>query len=270
MGRLSSEARRLSNAGLAAGTQAYKRGQLNDPQLTELLDGLEDYVELERMGGDYYYIAPAKNKTARMSGQVFLEAEPRMHGASQHPLTHKGLAATQLLHAGGGVPLVNAPAKDPAVARAAELIDKYVMPTSIRNIGSGGERSALPRTAEELQDVAASLLVDTDRGYNSRAGYAYGGLPLDAGHVIGYINRPDLANKGFNLENEIGYVNRGKAATEKMAGNQGREATDEELAAGLLKSHVNKLTEDVVLPGRKNSKERQAFMAPINAQVAVI
>ena len=111
------------------------------------------------------------------------------------------------------------------------------------------------------------MLVDTDRGYNSRAGYAYGGMPLDAGHVIGHASRPDLSDKGFNLELENQYANRGKAATEKMAANQGREATDQELAAGLFKSHKNKLLEDVVLPGRKGSKERNDFMEPINRKV---
>ena len=64
------------------------------------------------------------------------------------------------------VPLVNATS---LIARMNELLDKYVMGTSIAGIGSGGQRHQ--RNAEQLRDVAASLL-DNDRGYNSRAGYA--------------------------------------------------------------------------------------------------
>ena len=61
-------------------------------------------------------------------------------------------------------------------------------------------------------------------------------------------------------------TSKGKAATEKMA-NQGREATGCELAHCLFKSHKNKLMADVVLPGRKGSNERNAFMQPINDKV---
>lgn len=252
---------------LGTGTNAYIRGELNDPQLEKLLKGLEDYVEVEGIGGDYYHLEEAKRKSDNAAGKVFLVANDRLHDQGQHPLTHKAIAATHGLHANNSVPLVNAPDKSPEIARVNELLNQYVMDTSVRNIGSGGERSALPRSKAELRDVAASLLVDTDRGYNSRAGYAYGGMPLDAGHVISYASRPDLANKGSNLEWENQYANKGKAATEKMAANLGREATDAELAQGLFKSHVNKLVKDVVLPGRKGSKERIAFMGPINAKV---
>ena len=38
------------------------------------------------------------------------------------------------------------------------LLDKYVMDTSVSDIGSGGQRHQ--RTPEQLRDVAASLLVD--------------------------------------------------------------------------------------------------------------
>lgn len=252
---------------LAQGTNAYINGKLNDPELEKILQGLEDYVELEGLGGDYYHLETAKRKSDNAEGKVFIVAEPRAHGENQNSLTHKAIKATHDLHANNGVSLVNAPDKSPEIARANELLNKYVMDTSVRNIGSGGERAALPRSNEELMDVAASLLVDTDRGYNSRAGYAFGGMPLDAGHVIGYASRPDLANKGSNLEWENQYANKGKSATEKMAAGQSREATDAELAQGLFKSHINKLVEDVQLVGRKNSKAREAFMAPINAKV---
>ena len=260
-------ATKFDNAALARGSQAYKRGELNDADLARLLGELEDYVELQGAGGDYYYLS-RPNPSGRKQkdpDKVFLVAEPRVHGMEQHPMTHQAIAATQQLHEGGGVPLVNAPDKDPAIDRMRYLLDKYVMGTSVANIGSGGQRHQ--RNAEQLNDVAASLLVDTDRGYNSRAGYAYYGMPLDAGHVIGHASRPDLSDLGSNLEWENQYANKGKSATEKIAANQGREATDEELAAGLFKSHLNKLTSDVVLPGRKGSKVRQEYMAPINQKV---
>lgn len=252
---------------LAQGTNAYIRGELGDPVLEKLLGELEDYVELQGLGGDYYHLEAAKRKSDRAAGKMFLVAEPRAHDEAQNSLTHRAIRATHDLHANDGVSLVNAPAKEPEIARVNELLDQYVMDTSIRNIGSAGERGDLPRSNEELRDVAASLLVDTDRGYNSRAGYAYGGMPLDGGHVVGYASRPDLANTGSNLEWENQYANKGKAATEKMAAGLGREATDAELAQGLFKSHLNKLIEGTELPGRKNSKERRAFMEPINAKV---
>ena len=53
-----------------------------------------------------------------------------------------------------------------------------------------------------------------------------------------------------------------------MAAQQGREATDKELAEGLFKSHKNKILEDIVLPGRRGSKVLKAFMEPINEKVA--
>ena len=252
---------------LAQGTNAYIRGELSDPVLEKLLAELEDYVELQGIGGDYYHLEAAKRKSDKAAGKVFLVAEPRLHGEGQNSYTHKAIRATHDLHANDGVSLVNAPDKAPEIARAAELLDKYVMDTSVRGIGSAGERGELPRSNEELRNVAASLLVDTDRGYNSRAGYAYGGMPLDGGHVQSYASRPDLANEGSNLEWENQYVNKGKSATEKMAAGLGREATDAELAQGLFKSHVNKLLEGTVLPGRKGSQERKDFMAPINAKV---
>jgi len=264
--RLSAEQRRQRNEAIAAASGALKRGELGDPDLEKLLGELEDYVELEGAGGDYYHLERPKRKSDREAGKVFLVANPRNYGQEQNPLTHKAIYATQMLHENGGVPLVNAPDKEPAIARMKELLNKYVMGTSVAQIGSGGQRHQ--RNAEQLLDVAASLLVDTDRGYNSRAGYAFGGMPLDAGHVIGHVSRPDLSDEGFNLELENQYANKGKAATEKMAAQLGREATDEELAKGLFKSHLNKILEGTTLPYRRGSKALAEYMAPISQKVA--
>ena len=256
------------NEALARGSQALIRGEIDDTKLVELLQQLEDYVELEGAGGDYYYLSRPERKDGRAlkdPDKVYLVANPRKHGMEQHPMTHRAIAATQQLHEGGGVPLVNAPDKNKAIERMAYLLNNYVMPTSVSDIGSAGQRHQ--RTPEQLRDVAASLLVDTDRGYNSRAGYAYYGMPLDGGHIIGHASRPDLSDEGFNLEWENQYANKGKAATEKIAAQQGREATDKELAEGLFKSHKNKILADVVLPARRGSKALDAFMEPINSKV---
>ena len=246
------------NAALARGTQGLINGEIDDPQLVQLLNALEDYVELEGVGGDYYHLEPVRRKSDNMAGKVFMVSNPRVHGMEQHPLTHRAISATQQMYENDGKPLVNAPPKEPAMARVQELLTKYVMGTSINNIGSGGARHA--RTPEQLIDVASSRLVDSDRGYNSRAGYAYGGISNDAGHLEADIVAPEKSDLGSNIEEQNQYVNKGQAATEKMAGNQGRSPTNEELAEGLFKSHKNKLLADVVLPGRKGSAERNAFI----------
>lgn len=269
MRRLSREELRQTNENIGKGASAYSSGQLHseDPELAELLDGLQRYVNLEQDVADYYDLAAAKGKKDRMAGRVFLVPKERAHGLSQDPLTHKAIAATQQYHEGGGQPLVAPSSIDAETAAMKETLQDLVMNTSISKVGGGGERSATPRTDEQRLDAAASLLATLGRGYNQDVGYAFGGIPLDVGHKIGHISRPDLSNTASNLAWENQYANKGKAATEKMAGNQGREATDEELAAGLFRSHINKLTEGVVLPGRKGSAEREAFMDNINSKI---
>jgi hypothetical protein len=270
--RLNKEERRQHNENLAVGASAYSSGQLHreDPQLAELLDGLEKYANLEQDVADYYELAPAKQKADRMAGKVFLVPVKRQHDLNQHPLTHKAIAATQLYHEGGSVPLVSPPSIDAETAAMKQTLQEIVMPGSINKIGGGGEREETPRSDAEKLDASASLLAVLARGYNQDIGYAYGGMPLDVGHKISHTSRPDLSNKASNLTWENQYANKGKSATEKMAGQQGREATDEELAQGLFRSHINKLVADVVLPGRKGSAERREFMDPINAKVLSI
>ena len=268
MARLNREQRRVKNASLAAGSRALKSGELQaqDPELANLLGGLEDLVKVQDMGGDFFEVAPAKRKSDREADRVFLVPVERPHGLGQDPLTHKALAATQRFYANDGEAMdTNAPSKALAIEKAKELIEKHVMPTSYNTIGRLGSREA--PTAEEALGRAASLLVDTDNGGNRRMQYAFGNIPLDAGHIQSHASRPDLSNDPTNIEMQIGYVNKGQAATEKMAAGLGREATAAELADGIFRSHLNKVLSDVVLPGRKGSKERQAFMAPINAKL---
>jgi len=258
----------IRNARIANTSRALIRKELNDPQFEKLIDGLEDYVRLEQMGGDYFYLTDVKNKKDNANGLVAIKAKPRSHGDAESPLSINSILKTQLYHEGGGVPLVSPPSKELAIDEARELISKYVQGGSVSKLGSGGARSK--RSPEELLGIAASTLVDTDRGYNSTVGYAYGGLGLDQGHKISHIGRPDLSNDPNNLEMEIQYANKGKSATEKMAGQEGREPTDEELAQGLLKSFINKITSDVKLPSRgslKGRAEYEAIMDPINAKV---
>ena len=138
--------RRDRNEALARGTNALVNGQIDDPQLVKLLTELEDYVELSGAGGDYYHLEPAKRKSDKEAGRVFLVANnERKHGYSQHPLTHRAISATQQLHERNGVPLVNAKPKEQDIARISALLEKYVMPTSIAGIGSGGARDSRSR-----------------------------------------------------------------------------------------------------------------------------
>ena len=257
------------NESIALASRAHKRGELADPALSQLLNDLEDYVTLEQMGGDYFHLVPVKDKSDKAAGLVAVAANPRKHGGSESPISMNAILKTQQYHEGGGVPLVNAPDKALAIAQAKELIKKYVQPGSIAKLGKGGARSK--RTPEEELGVAASTLVDTDRGYNSTIGYAYGGLAPDQGHKKSHLSRPDLSNDPTNLEIEIQYANKAKSATEKMAGQQGREATNEELAQGVLKSFLNKITSEITLPDRRTIAGREAYndlMNPINAKVA--
>ena len=74
---------RKRNEALAKGSQALIRGEIDDLKLVELLKNLEDYVELEGAGGDYYYLSRPESKDGRAlkdPDKVFLVSEPRMHG----------------------------------------------------------------------------------------------------------------------------------------------------------------------------------------------
>jgi len=258
----------IRNARIANTSRALKRGELKDPEFEKLINDLEDYVCLEQMGGDYFYLTGVKDKKDNANGLIGIKAYPRSHGDSESPLSINSILKTQLYHEGGGVSLVSPPSKELAIEEAKKLISKYVQEGSISKLGKGGARSK--RTPEELLEIAASTLVDTDRGYNSTIGYAYGGLGLDQGHKISHVGRPDLSNNPNNLEMEIQYANKAKSATEKKAGKEGRVPTDAELAQGLLKSFINKITSDVTLPDRRTlagRAEYEALMNPINAKV---
>jgi len=256
---------RLHN--IAKASRALKSGELakSDPQLAKLLNGLEEVIELSDLGGDYYYLQPAY-KGSNNEDKYRLVPRDRVKDKQQDPLTHAALAQTQKFYNNGGKNLVNPPNKQLAVERAAELIEKYLVPSNIKSIGGRLGVRETPSDKEALGRTA-SLLADLDRGYNSRIGYAYGGMPIDAGHMISHISRPDLSNSPHNIEFQNAYVNRGQSGIEKLAGNQNREPTNEELAEALFRSHLNKILDGVVLPGRKGSKERNEYMAAINAKL---
>ena len=57
--------------------------------------------------------------------------------------------------------------------------------------------------------------------------------PLDAGHFIAHASRPDLSDSPENIGFQNAYENRGQASAEKFASQQGREATQTELANAL-------------------------------------
>ena len=109
------------------------------------------------------------------------------------------------------------------------------------------------------------------RGFDPKTGMPFntmrspGVTPLDAGHFKSHISNPELSNDPYNIGYQNQYENKGQSAAEKLAGQQGREATDEELADMIFKSIINRTVEDVQLP--RKGKARDAFMSPINAKL---
>ena len=145
------------------------------------------------------------------------------------------------------------------------------MPGSITSVGTLGSREK--PTDKEVLYRAAALYGDVDRGYDPKTGMPFntmrseGVTPLDAGHFQSHISFPELSNSPTNIGYQNQYENKGQATAEKLAGQQGREATNEELADMIFKSIINRTVEDVQLP--RKGKARDAFMAPINAKLGL-
>ena len=122
-------------------------------------------------------------------------------------------------------------------------------------------------------NIQANLFGDTYNGFDPRHGMPFnmmkgqiGVVGRDAGHFIGHASRPDLSNDPYNIGYQNQYENKGQAAAEKIASQQGRVATGTEIADMLWKSIVNRTVEDVKLP-RRNSAAFKSLMGPINAKV---
>ena len=238
----------------------HDSGQLNDPWFSKQLDKFYEGVEISDLAGDYYDVVYSPRGAKK--DKVSLRAKPRGHGMSKDPSTYRATIAAEGQLRSGDTSMAG-PAKD--LEKIAAFLQKNVMPGDITKVGSLGSREA--PTEEQALMRAAALLGDVDRGYDPVTGVAFNGMPLDAGHIISHISRPDLSNDPANIRFQNAYENKGQAAAEKFAGQQGREATNEELADALWKNLINKAVAGVSLP-RKGSKAYKEYMDPINAKVA--
>jgi hypothetical protein len=247
------------------------KGEIDDPAFVKLMKGLEKAVEVEDIGDVYY--SPIVNKSKKggyiSADKIILDREDRMHGGAESPSTFRSILAQERLKRDGYTAFDLAPI-EPEIARITRLLrDEVDFNKSVKLIGNAGARGA--RTNEQYLGVAASLLADTDRGYNRQTGIAFNGMPLDGGHLVAHSANPALSDEPTNIIMQNGYMNKGQAATEKMAKKLGREATDVEIADGLMKSWVKRILNGEVLDTdgmSKNSKQYKDVMSVINAKLA--
>jgi hypothetical protein len=246
------------------------RGEIDDPAFVKLMKGLEKAVEVEDIGDVYY--SPVVNKSKKggyiSADKIILAPEDRMHGGAQSPSTFRAILAQERFKR-DGYTAFDLASIEPEIARITKLLrDEVDFNKSVKLIGNAGARGK--RTDEQYLGVAASLLADTDRGYNRQTGIAFNGMPLDGGHLVAHSANPALSDEPTNLIMQSGYMNKAQAATEKKAKQLGREATDVELANGLLKSWIGRILdgEALLTDGmRKNSNQYNSVMSGINAKV---
>lgn len=257
------------------------RGEIDDPDFLRALEKIGKGVEIQDIGGDYF--EPVVNykidkqgqpildergeKKVLGNGKVHLEPVERAHGLSDSPSSMRAIIAQERLKR-TGYTAFNPPPIEPEIARITKILQDGVSLTSYGKIGMGGARGN--RTKEQKLGVAASLLADVDRGYNRETGIAFNGVGLDAGHRIAHSANPLLSDEPSNLIMQNQYMNKGQSAVEKMAYQQGREATDQELAQGLWKSWLNKImvNQPLLTDGmRKGSSAYNAVMDNINQKL---
>ena len=239
------------------------RGEIDDPDFLRAIKTVGEGRDVSDIAGDYYdVVIPKRNK----DGKVALVAKEREHGLGSTPATLRAILAAEQTYRGGGSDFQRNPQE---VQRMADFLQKNVTQGSLSSIGVKGAREV--PTPDEKVMRAAALLIDTDKGRDPVTGMPFntmmskGTTPLDAGHFIAHASRPDLSNSPYNIGWQNQYENKGQAHAEKIAGQQGREATNEELADALFKTFINKITKDVVLP--RKGRARDEFMAPINAKL---
>ena len=255
-------ARRLSEKARKAGEALRLRneiqlkvdnGEIDDPEFLRALASIGRGRDVSEIGGDYFetVIRPPSTESGRKkylaSGKVELAPVERPHGLGQSPASMRAILAQQQMKR-GGVTTSAGPDIRPEIARIQKILERDVQLKSINSIGMGGARGN--RTRDQKLGIAASLLADTDRGYNRQTGAGFNGVALDAGHIVADSADPTLSDEPTNLIMQNQYMNKGQSATEKMAFQQGREATDEELADGLLTSFINK-----IMKGSKTSTD---------------
>ena len=247
---------------------ALDNGEIDDPAFVKLMQGLERAVEVEDIGDVYYSPIVREGKKGYAStDKIILDAEDRIHGAALEPSTFRSLLAQERMKRTGYTAFDLQPITAD-IKRISDLLRDEVDMVSLKKIGKAGARGK--RTDEQYLGVAASLLADTDRGYNRQTGIAFNGMPLDGGHLVAHSANPALSDDPENIIMQNGYMNKSQSATEKMAKGLGREATDEELADGLFKSYIRRIleNEELLTNGmRKNSQEYKDVMSVINSKV---
>ena len=248
-------------------------GQIDDPHFMRALNKVGKGVEISDIGGDHFetVINPPKSERGREryleTGKVELAPRVRAHGLGESPTTMRAMLAQERMKR-TGYTAFNTPAIEPEIERITQILNDGVQLKSINSIGMGGARG--PRTSEQKLGIAASLLADVDRGYNRETGAAFNGVALDAGHRVAHSGNPLLSDEPTNLIMQNQYVNRGQAAVERMASQEGREATNTELADGLFKVWMNKIMKDQPLATdgmRKNSPKYKEVMRGIDAKL---
>ncbi len=246
------------------------RGEIDDPAFVKLMQGLEKAVEIEDMGDVYY--SPSVNKSKKggyiSADKIIFTPEERIHGGAESPSTFRSILAQERFKRDGYTAFDLAPI-EPEIARITKLLrDEVDFNKSVKLIGNAGARG--PRTDEQYLGIAASLIADTDRGYNRQTGIAFNGMPLDGGHLVAHSANPLLSDVPTNLIMQNGYMNKAQASTEKMAKNLGREATNVELADGLLKSYINRILNGQMLLTdgmRKGSSSYNDVMSVIDKKL---
>jgi hypothetical protein len=251
---------------------ALDNGEIDDPAFVKLMDGLARAVEVEDIG-DVYYSPVARLSQGKKGGykpadKIYLEKEAEFHGGGDSNSTLRSIIAQEQFKRNGNTRF-NLQAIEPNIERITRLLQEEVDPASIKEIGKAGNRGN--RTDEQFAGIAASLLGDTDRGYNRQTGIAFNGMNLNGGHLIAHSADSSLSNDPLNIIMQNAYMNKIQGAgPEKAAKKLNRPATDEELANGLMKGYINKILNDAVLLTdgmQKNSKRYNEVMSAINAKL---
>ena len=243
----------------------------DDPAFLKAIEEVRLGRHLQDMTQDYYNLVVPKGKKDRATGKLHLQKRDRGHGQGKSEATLRAILGAEGLASSGGSTFKRDMNE---VNKMVRFMDKHVMPGSIATMGAEGTsgKGRSKPTDEQLPLRAGALMIDSNNGYDPVTKIPFNGImqwettPRDAGHFTAHVADHSLSNDPTNIGWQNGYENKGQSAAEKIAGQEGREATNEEISAMLVKTFINRLTNDVYLP-RRNSKEYHAYMAPINTQI---
>jgi hypothetical protein len=249
---------------------ALDNGEIDDPDFVKLMEGLAKAVEVEDIGDVYYSpIVRQSKKGGHISAdKIILAKEDEFHGGGNSNSTLRSIIAQEQFKRNGSTKFDLQPI-EPNIKRITKLLQDEVDPASLKVVGKAGNRG--DRTDAQFAGIAASLLADTDRGYNRQTGIAFNGMDLNGGHLVAHSADPSLSNDPLNIIMQNAYMNKIQGAgAEKTAKKLNREATNEELADGLMKSYIKKIldNESLLTDGlRKNSKQYKDVMGAIDAKI---